>query len=347
VLFLVVGCGFILLNRPEAAASSQSTDDAYVQADFTTVAPQVSGQIAEVLVEDNQWVRAGELLAVIDDRDLRVAIDSAKAEVMSAQAAIDGLRARLLRQETDIRQAEAVVDADDAALILARADLKRYRNLAADGSGTVQALQQAETQLLIKQATREKNSAALQAARQQVDILTADLHKAEATLAQARAGLAAAELNLSYARITAPISGTVAQRNVRIGAYVHTGVPLLSIVPLDKVYVQANFRETQMARVRAGQPVQIRVDALPGVTLEGYVASLGPASGVSFSPIAPHNATGNFTKIVQRLPVKIGLAPGQEAAEKLLVGMSVQPIIDVRSDAPTLPSSRLGLLQTR
>lgn len=343
ILLLVVVISFVYLNRSEADASSQSTDDAYVQADITLVAPQVSGKITQVLVEDNQFVQAGDLLAVIDDRDLRVAVDSAKAQVMSSRAAISSLHARLARQETDIRQARAVVDADEASLVLAQADLKRYRNLAADGSGTLQAQQQAETQLRIQQATREKDIAALQAARQQIDILNADLQKAEAALAQAQAGLAAAELNLSYAGIAAPISGIIAQRSVRVGAYVDTGKSLLAIVPLDTIYILANYRETQLANVHPGQTVRISVDALPGITLNGSVDSLGPASGISLSPIAPHNASGNFTKIVQRLPVRIRLDPDQTATGQLRVGMSVQPTIDIRS-SETQQSSRLSML---
>jgi membrane fusion protein (multidrug efflux system) len=330
-LLLTVAIGSVFyLNRSESSASTQSTDDAYVHADFTTVAPQVSGTIETVLVEDNQPVKKGDLLAVIDDRDFVATVNVAKAQVASAQAGIANLEARLIQQQTVIRQAQATVAADGAALKLAKVNHARYRNLAADGSGTVQAQQQAEAQLSVQQAGLEKSQAGLQAARQQVDILKADLEQARATLAHAQAAQAIAELKLSYTRITAPINGTIGEKSVRVGAFVNAGKPLLAIVPLDAVYITANFRETQLARVQTGQAVDIEVDALPGETLTGTVQSLGPASGVSYSAIAPHNATGNFTKIVQRLPVRIRIDPDQPAAAKLRVGMSVTPHIRIR-----------------
>ena len=329
-LLFTVAIGMVLyLNRPESSASIQSTDDAYVHADFTTVAPQVPGTVETVLIEDNQRVKKGDLLATIDDRDFAAAVNAAKAQVASARAGIASLQAHLIQQQTAIRQAQAAVTADEAALKLASVNLARYRNLAADGSGTVQARQQAEAQLSIQSASRDKSQAGLQAARQQVDVLKADLEKATAALAHAQAAQAIAELQLSYTRITAPIDGMIGQKSVRIGAFVHTGEPLLAIVPLDAVYITANFRETQLARVETGQSVKIEVDALPGQALEGTVQSLGPASGASYSAIAPHNATGNFTKIVQRLPVRIRIDPDQPAATRLRVGMSVTPHIRI------------------
>jgi membrane fusion protein (multidrug efflux system) len=328
VLAVATGCT-LYINRPESSASTQSTDDAYVQADFTLVAPQVPGMVNQVLVTDNQTVRAGDLLAVLDDRDLVVAVNAAKARVASAQASIGSLQAHLIQQEATIRQAQAALAADDASLQLARENQVRYRNLSMDGSGTVQALQQAEAQVSIQLAIREKNQAGVSAARQQVTILNADLENARAALDQARAAESAAELKHSYTRITAPVAGTIDHKSVRVGAFVNVGQPLLAIVPLDNIYISANFRETQLARVRPGQAVQIEVDALPGVNLKGAVESLGPASGVSYSAVAPHEATGNFTKIVQRLPVRIRIDPGQPAAARLRVGMSVTPRIHV------------------
>lgn len=331
VMLLTVAVGGVFyLNRHESSASTQTTDDAYVQADSTTVAPQVSGTVDRVLIEDNQAVKAGDLLVTIDERDFVVAVDSAKAQVASAQASITSLQAQLVRQESMIHQAQAVVVADQATLKLAQENRTRYRNLASDGSGTVQALQQAEAQLSIQQASLEKNRAGLLAARQQVDILRADLEKAKAALAQANAAQEAAELKLSYTRITAPVDGTVGQKAVRVGGFVSAGKPLLAVVPLDAVYISANFRETQLANMHAGQTVEVKVDALPGEILQGKVESLSPASGVSYSPVAPHNATGNFTKIVQRLPVRISINPNQSAATKLRVGMSVIPMIIIQ-----------------
>jgi membrane fusion protein (multidrug efflux system) len=329
LLSVLVG-GTYYLNRHESSASTQTTDDAYVEADFTTVAPQVSGNVSRVLIEDNQVVKAGDLLVTIDDRDFVVALEAAKAQVASAEANIASLQAQLVRQDSTIHQAQAIVTADEANLKLAQENQKRYRNLASDGSGTVQALQQAEAQLGTQQASLEKNRAGLLAARQQTDILKADLEKAKAALAQTKAGQEAAELKLSYTRITAPVDGTIGQKSVRIGGFVNAGKPLLAVVPLDAVYITASFRETQLAHVQAGQSVEIKVDALPGETLQGKVESLSPASGVSYSPIAPHNATGNFTKIVQRLPVRISINPNQAAASKLRVGMSVAPTVTIQ-----------------
>lgn len=327
LLTVAVGGGFYL-NSPESSASTQTTDDAYVQADFTMVAPQVSGNVERVMVEDHQAVKAGDLLVTIDNRDFVVAVDATKAQVASAQASITSLQAQLVRHDSTIHQAQAVVVADEATLKLAQENQKRYRNLASDGSGTVQALQQAEAQLNIQKASLEKDRAALLAARQQVDILRADLEKAKAGLAQANAAQEAAELKLSYTQITAPVDGTIGQKSVRVGGFINAGKPLLAIVPLDAVYVTANFRETQLAHVHAGQAVVVKVDALPDETLQGKVESLSPASSVSYSSVAPHNATGNFTKIVQRLPVRISINPNQSAATKLRVGMSVTPTIN-------------------
>lgn len=328
-LLIVTAVGLVGLSRPESSASTQSTDDAYVEADFTLVAPRVGGTIDDVLVRENQKVKKGQLLATIDNRDFVVAVKAANAAVGGARAAIISLKSHLAQQKSVIRQAQAAVTAADAALKLARDNRKRYHNLAKDGSGTVQAMQQAEEQLGIQLANQEKSTAGLQAAKQQVAILKADLEKAWAALAQAQAAQDAADLRLSYTRITAPINGTVGKKSVRTGAFVNVGQPLLAIVPLDAVYITANYRETQLARVRPGQAVDITVDALPGKTLRGTVESLGPASGVSYSAVAPHNATGNFTKIVQRLPVRIRVNPGQAMAAKLRVGMSVTPKIHV------------------
>lgn len=328
LLTAATGCT-LYLNRPASSAPTQSTDDAYVQTEFTTVASQVPGVVVEVMVHDNQSVRVGDLLAVLDDREWVVAVDAAKARVASARASIASLQAHLVRQETAIRQAQAAVAADDASLQLARENQIRYRNLSMDGSGTVQALQQADAQVRMQVAAKEKNQAGVLAARQQVAVLKADLENAHAALEQARSAQSAAELKLSHARITAPVGGTIGHKPVRVGAFVNVGQPLLAIVPLDDVYITANFRETQLARVRPGQPVRIEVDALPGEVLKGVVDSLAPASGVSYSAVAPHNATGNFTKIVQRLPVRVRIDPGQAAAARLRVGMSVKPTIQV------------------
>lgn len=328
-ILAVVAGSIIYLNKPESQSATQTTDDAYVQADFTFVAPQVSGTVDQVLIKDNQRVQKGDLIATIDNRDFVVALDSAKAQANSAKASVASLQAKLTYQDSLVQQAQAAVEADTASLKLAQLNLKRYTNLATDGSGTVQAREEAQAKLAIQKANLHKNQAGLAAAKQQIKILRADIEKAKAVLVQAKARVVDAELKLSYTQITAPIDGIVGQKSVRVGAYVNPGSPLLVVVPLDKVFVSANYCETQLANVKVGQEVEIKVDALPGQILRGYVDSLSPASGVSYSAIGAHNATGNFTKIVQRLPVKISLDANQPALKQLRVGMSVVPSISI------------------
>ncbi|WP_305823331.1 HlyD family secretion protein [Massilia brevitalea] len=314
-------------SHGEGHGARQSTDDAYVTADFTLVAPKVAGNVLEVLVEDHQAVKKGQLLARIDDRDYAVAIDMAKADLAQAEADLSRLRATVAQQGSAIERAGAAVSADEATLKFARANEARYRDLSSDGSATLQDRQQAESQAQAAAAQHKADSAALMGARQQTAILRAQVEQGEAQVARSKAALEAAELHLSYTKIVAPIDGVVGQRSVRVGAYAQVGAAMLAIVPLQSAYVEANFRETQLARMRVGQRVDIAVDMLPGTTLHGHVASLAPASSVSFSPIAPDNATGNFTKVVQRLPVKIVIDPGQDAARLLKVGMSVTPTV--------------------
>ncbi|MEI8641950.1 HlyD family secretion protein [Pseudoalteromonas sp. Hal099] len=328
-ILAVVAGSIIYFNKPESQSATQTTDDAYVQADFTFVAPQVSGTVDQVLIKDNQRVQKGDLIATIDNRDFVVALDSAKAQANSAKASVASLQAKLTYQDSLVQQAQAAVEADTASLKLAQLNLKRYSNLATDGSGTVQAREEAQAKLAIQKANLHKNQAGLAAAKQQIEILRADIEKAKAVLVQAKARVVDAELKLSYTQITAPIDGIVGQKSVRVGAYVNPGSPLLVVVPLDKVFVSANYRETQLANVKVGQEVEIKVDALPGQILHGHVDSLSPASGVSYSAIGAHNATGNFTKIVQRLPVKISLDANQPALKQLRVGMSVVPSISI------------------
>lgn len=331
VLAACIAGSIYVLNRPASLASTQATDDAYIKADMTLVAPQVAGQIVEVAVRDNQAVQAGDLLARIDDRDFVLAVRTAHARLAEATATVQGLEAEIAMQASAIRQRQAELAASDAELALARADAVRYRNLAKDGAGTAQARQQAETTLRIRQAVRVRTDAAVQAETRKTDTLQAALLKARAGAQTALAAVALSELQLSRTRILAPVAGTVGEHALRVGGFVATGKPIVTLVPLRHVYVEANFRETQLARVHVGQHVSIVVDALPGLVFSGSVESLGPASGVSYAPIAPHNATGNFTKIAQRLPVRIALDPAQAGAEQLRVGMSVQPRIDVEA----------------
>lgn len=319
---VVIAC-VVFFNFTESDSDIQSTDDAYIHADYTIVAPEISGIIDRIFVSENQAVKKGDLLVSIDDRDFVIAVRAAKAQVDIAKANINKLQSRLKLQETVISQSKAEVAKANASLRLANVNRSRYRNLAKDGSGSVQAMQQAEAQMNVALANHEQSQAGLLAAQQQVQVLLADLEKAKAVLDQAQTVQSAAELRLSYTRIVAPVNGVVGHKTMRVGGYANSGKPMLAIVPLDDIYIEANYRETQLARVTAGQLVDIEVDALRGEQLKGVVESMGPATGVSYSSIPPHNATGNFTKIVQRIPVRIRIEGEPLADSRLKVGMSV------------------------
>ena len=306
-----------------------STDDAYVQADTTTIAPKVSGYIGRVLVRDNEAVKAGQALAEIDDRDYRVALDQARADVASAKAAILSKRATLATQGAVIASANATLAVDQANLAFAEQEDKRYSTLAASGYGTVKNAQQAASNIAASRAIVIRDSAMLDAARGQVDVLTADVVQAEAAQARAEAVARQAELNLSYTSITAPVSGVVGARTLRVGQYVQAGAQLMAVVPVASAYIVANYKETQLAGVKAGQGVEVEIDTYPGRVFHGHVDSLAPASGQEFALLPPDNATGNFTKVVQRIPVKVVL--DGDVADGLRPGMSVTPTIDTRT----------------
>jgi membrane fusion protein, multidrug efflux system len=315
------------------ARFEESTDDAYVEADATVVAPKVGGYLRDVLVADNQPVKAGQLLAKIDDRDFLTALDQARATVQAAQADVENLNAGIAQQQAVIAQARATVAVDTANLTFMQQDDDRYATLADKGAGSVQTAQQALSKRDVARATLQRDTAAVEAAERQSDVLKAQLAKADAVLAQDRALQRQAELNLDYTNITAPIDGTVGNRSLRVGQLVQAGTQLMAVVPLNDVYVVANFKETQLTDVRAGRPVSIEVDTFPGVAVRGRVDSVAPASGQQFALLPPDNATGNFTKIVQRIPVKITLDDGALAGQ-LRPGMSVVPTIDTKQIAP-------------
>jgi membrane fusion protein (multidrug efflux system) len=307
-----------------------STDDAYVQADSTLVASRVSGYVAAVLIEDHQHVTAGQVLARIDDRDFRAALDQARAEVRASQAAVDDLRAQLTEQGTLIARAGAGVSATQAALDLANLNRVRYRKMAGIGFGSEQQSQEADAQARERSADLARDRASLASARGQVQVLQAKLAQAQALRDRSQAIERRAALELDYTTISAPIDGVVAARSVRLGQYVQAGTQLTALVPLREVYIMANFKETQLRQVRAGEPVRVRVDTFSGADLHACVDSLAPASGLEFSLLPPDNATGNFTKIVQRIPVKIRLDTSQPLIGRLRPGMSVEASIDTR-----------------
>ncbi len=308
----------------------ESTDDAYVKADSTIIAPKVSGYIAQVLVGDNEKVRAGQVLARIDDRDFKAALGQARADVAAAEASVRNLDAQLELQQPIIEQSTADVAAADANLKFAQEERARYDDLMKSGSGTIQRAQQTDAALRASNAQLQHAKSGLVAAQRKVDVLTTQRAQAAAQLDRARAVADQAELNLSYAEITAPVDGTIGARSLRVGQYVQAGTQLMAVVPLDAVYVVANFKETQLTHVRAGQPVELRVDSFRNRTLRGHVDSLSPASGLEFALLPPDNATGNFTKIVQRVPVKIVL-DDHSLAGLLRPGMSAVSTVDTKA----------------
>jgi membrane fusion protein (multidrug efflux system) len=311
----------------------EATDDAYTQADAVPIAPRVAGTVSQVLVTDNQRVRAGQVLARIDPRDFRAALDQARADADSAQAEIGSLDARIKLQGATIEQAQSDIASAQAALDFARSDYNRYTELMRSGNGTVQRAQQADTDIRSRTAALARSRAGYEAAGQQVQVLRAERTKAVAALARAQAAVEQATLNLSYTTITAPIDGAVGDRSLRLGHYLQPGTRIMDIVPIGRdIYVVANFKETQLARMWRGERVVIAIDMLPDISLSGHVDSLAPGSGAQFALLPPENATGNFTKIVQRVPVKILLDAADAATlAKLRPGLSVYATVDTRT----------------
>jgi membrane fusion protein (multidrug efflux system) len=341
VLAVLAGVGAYGLQWWTVGRFIESTDDAYVASDMVPVSSRLSGQIARVMVADNQQVHAGDVLATIDDRDLVAALDQAQADVSSTVADADGLQAQLKLQTSTIAASEADQSSADAALVLARAEFARYSDLVRTGTGSVQRQQQAEADIRAKEAAVLHARSAVDGARQQVAVLQAQLSRARAQQARAKAILHQADLNLSYAAIVAPVDGAIGDRSVRQGAYVQPGTRLLSVVPMGAgLYVVANFKETQLSRMGVGETVALDVDQLPGITLHGRVDSLAPGSGSTFALLPPENATGNFTKIVQRVPVRIRLDDAA-ALGQLRPGLSVTAGVDTRT-APAGPLRTLA-----
>jgi membrane fusion protein, multidrug efflux system len=299
--------------------------DAYVMVHYATIAPRISGQVATVPVDDNETVKAGQVLATLDPSDSETAVTSAEAAVARDQSQLEEISATVERQPSIIEEQRAAVVSARAKLAFAQDNARRYGNLAVTGAGTVQEHQQADSTLQQAQASLDGAEASLDAARRQLAVLKVQRSAAEAAVKADEAQLEQAKLNLSYTQIRTPIDGTVGERSVQAGNYVGPGTTLMTVVPLDQVDIEANYREVDLLHVRRGQPVTIHVDAYD-IDLQGKVDSVPPASGAAFAPIAPNNATGNFTKIVQRLPVKIVVTPGQPLA-KLLRGLSVETTI--------------------
>jgi membrane fusion protein, multidrug efflux system len=316
-----------------------TTDDAYVRAHNTTLAAKVSGYVASIPIEDNAYIHAGDVIATIDDGDYRLAVDAARDKVATQQTTVERIGRQVGAQQAAVEQAKAQVASAQAASKRMQLELDRQQSLAEKSYASRQALEQAQANRDQGVASVDSAAAALDAAQANVDVLKAQQQEAARTLDELRTALAKAERDLSFTVIRAPIDGVFGNRAVQTGDFMQTGQRLASLVPLDEVYIEANFKETQLARLREGQTVAISVDALPDERIEGAVESLSPASGAVFSLLPPDNATGNFTKIVQRLPVRIRV-PLDVAWRRLLrPGMSVVVSVDTKS-APSLASLR-------
>jgi membrane fusion protein, multidrug efflux system len=314
-------------NRWVGGSVRQETDDAYVSGDVTPLSAQIDGNVRRVLVDDFQRVKKGDLLVEIDDADYQARVALAEAAVAGAEAAIVNIKAKKATQKEQVAAAEDAANATNADVLRTTQEAARQRVLLATTFGTAQKVEQAVAAERRFVATLASNQAALAAQQRQSAVLDTEETELRADLKAKQASLDLAKINLGYTRISAPVSGEVSQRTVRAGQYVHAGTQVIAVVPLDNVWVVANYKETQLTHVVIGQGAEIRVDSFPGVVIGARVDSISPASGAQFSLLPPDNATGNFTKVVQRIPVKLRLHGKNPLAGQLRPGMSVEATI--------------------
>jgi membrane fusion protein, multidrug efflux system len=333
LIAVLAALGFIVVattywNEWTGDARIQVTDDAYVRADLTRLSSRVAGEVLKVTFDDFQRVKAGELLIQIDPADYQALVDQADAAVVGAQAALDNLANQIELQYATIAQAEAARLSAEALQVEARQEQERQQSLEQTDAGTRQRLEQATAAYAKSQADVSASRAIIAAQRHQIEVLQGNKKQRAADVEAAKAALDAAKLKLGYTRIVAPFDGVTSERQVQPGDYVNIGTNLINVVPLPNVYVIANYKETQLTHVKPGQPVEIKVDTFSRDTLHGHVERIAPASGSQFALLPPDNATGNFTKVVQRIPVRIALDKGQPLLDRLLPGMSVVTSID-------------------
>lgn len=310
-------------NAWVGSAKIQTTDDAYVRAELTQLSSRVSGEVLTVAVSDFQRVKAGDLLVQIDPADYQAQVAQAEAGVVGAQAALDNLNNQVELQYATIAQAEASRLSAEAQQTLARQEQERQQSLSQTDAGTRQRLEQATASYAKSEADVQASRAVIAAQRHQLEVLQGTKKQRAADLDAAKALLASAKLKLGYTKIVAPFDGVTGERQVQPGDYVNIGTNLVNVVPLPNVYVIANYKETQLTNVRPGQPVEVTVDTFSGQKLRGTVERIAPASGSQFALLPPDNATGNFTKVVQRIPVRIQFDKDQPLLARLLPGMSV------------------------
>jgi membrane fusion protein, multidrug efflux system len=323
-----------------ASSSVQKTDDAYIRAQTTRLSARVSGAVSTVGVVDFQRVKAGDLLIQIDPGDYDAQVAQGEAGVAGAQAALDNLANQIELQYATIAQAEAQHASALAMELEAQQEQTRQQTLTQTEAGTKQKLEQATAEYAKAQAEVRSSAAQMAAQRHQIEVLNGTKKQRAADIAAADASLKSAQLRQGYTRIVAPFDGVVSERQVQPGDYVGVGSSLISVVPLPQIYIIANYKETQLRRVREGQHVEVRIDTFIGEILRGRVQRIAPASGAQFALLAPDNASGNFTRVVQRIPVRIEFEAGQPLIERLLPGMSVTTYIDVEAPYEEQPPDR-------
>jgi len=309
----------------------EDTDDAYVGGDITVIGSKVPGYIQGIAVTDNQAVHKGDLLVKIDDRDYKAALEKAEAAVAAQEASLRNLDAVAQLQHSVIAQAQAGLSAAQAEANRSKLDDQRYRELAGRSAVSVESAQRAQADFQTAHAATDRASAVVQGAQRQLDVIDTQKHQVEAALSQAHAEADIARLNLSYTELRAPVDGVIGNRRARVGTYAAAGSQMLVVVPAHGLWVDANFKEDQLARMSVGQVVDVRADVLPGKTFKGHVTSLAPATGAQFSVLPPENATGNFTKIVQRVPVRVTLDGNDGDLGTLRPGLSVTATIDTKA----------------
>jgi membrane fusion protein (multidrug efflux system) len=314
-------------DRWVGMSTRQVTDDAYVRGDITPLSAKVEGYVTRVAVNDFDRVKAGELLVEIDRSDYEARVAQAEADLLGAEAAIENLKTRKAMQHAQVAEAESSIAATQADVERSKLEAARQRDLLATTYGTRQKVEQTDAEAKRFAATLARNQDELDAQRRQIAVLDTQELQLRADAKSKQAMLDLAKINLGYTRIVAPVAGMVSERGVRTGQYVHAGTQVISVVPLDTVWVIANYKETQLTHVAIGQRAEFRIDTFPGALINATVDSIAPASGSQFSLLPPDNATGNFTKVVQRIPVKLRIAPDNPLAGRLLPGMSVEATI--------------------
>jgi membrane fusion protein (multidrug efflux system) len=339
-VLMLLGAGWFGYDYVTVGRYLISTDDAYVRAYNTTLGAKVSGHVSEFLVDDNVEVRAGDVIARIDDGDYRLAVDAASDKIATQEATIERFDRQITAQQANVEQARAQLASAQAAQTRMRLEYDRQQALADRNFASKQTLEQSIANYDQANAAVQSAQAALDSAVANVDVLRGQKKEAIRTLEELKTALAKAQRDLSFTEIRAPMDGVIGNRAAQVGDFVQTGQRVAALVPLTDVFVDANFKETQLARLQPGQPVSIKVDALPGESLDGVVASVSPASGAVFSLLPPDNATGNFTKIVQRLSVRIKVPADVAARGALRPGMSVVVAVNTKSDASVSPAPR-------